>query len=145
MARRRFVQVVLLATVVLLLGPVAAFAQSAIAGIVRDTSGAVLPGVTITATSPALIERSKTGISDSSGQYRIVDLRPGTYAITFELPGFQTVKRDALALEANFTATVNAEMPVGTIQETVTVSGQSALVDIQNARQQKVVSSEVRS
>ena len=74
-----------LATAILLLAPVAAFAQSAITGIVRDASGAVMPGVTITASSPALIEKSKTSVSDGSGQYRIIDLRPGTYNVTFEL------------------------------------------------------------
>src|SRR3981189_2141133 len=109
MSGGRVARVALVAAVVLLLGPAAALAQSAIAGVVRDTSGAVLPGVTVTAASPALIERSKTGISDVSGQYRIVDLRPGTYTVSFELSGFQTVKREGLVLEANFTATVNAE------------------------------------
>ena len=90
--------------------PGSAFAQSAIAGVVKDATGAVLPGVTVEASSPALIEKLRTGITDGQGQYRIVDLRPGVYTVTFTLPGFRTVRRDNLELSANFTATVNAEM-----------------------------------
>jgi uncharacterized protein (DUF2141 family) len=135
--------VALVAAVVLLLGPAAALAQSAIAGVVRDTSGAVLPGVTVTAASPALIERSKTGISDVSGQYRIVDLRPGTYTVSFELAGFQTVNREGLVLEANFTATVNAELRVGAIEESVTVNAASPLVDVQTTAKRDVLSREL--
>ena len=140
MRRRAKARVGLTAAVVLLLTPVAAFAQSAIAGIVRDTSGAVLPGVTITASSPALIERSRTGVSDGSGQYRIVDLRPGTYEVTFEIAGFQTVKREGLALEANFTASVNADMQVGSLQESLTVTGATPLVDVQTTAKREVLS-----
>ncbi len=140
MAGRRLVHVGLVAVLMLLLRPVAAFAQSAITGVVRDTSGAVLPGVTITATSPALIERSKTGISDGSGQYRIVDLRPGTYDISFELSGFQTVQRQGLVLEANFTANVNAELRVGALEESVMVTGASPLVDVQTTAKREVLS-----
>jgi hypothetical protein len=134
------VNVGLLALVLLGLAPVAASAQSAIAGVVRDTSGAVLPGVTITAASPALIERSRNAISDASGQYRIVDLRPGTYDVTFELVGFQSVKREGLALEANFTATVNADLRVGAVEESVTVTADSPLVDVQNTTKREVLS-----
>ncbi len=135
-----FARVGLAVAVPLLLTPMEAVAQSAIAGIVRDTSGAVLPGVTITAASPALIERSKTGISDASGQYRIVDLRPGPYVVTFELSGFQTVKREGLALEANFTANVNADMQVGSLQESITVTGATPLVDVQTTTKREVLS-----
>jgi hypothetical protein len=128
----------------LLLSP-AAWAQQAsgIAGIVRDPSGAVLPGVTVEAASPALIEKVRTAVSDGEGRFNITDLRPGTYAVTFTLPGFNTFKRDGVVLTAGFTATVNAEMPVGALEETITVTGAAPLVDTQNVRQQNVVSSEL--
>ena len=87
--------------------PAAALAQAAITGVVRDTSGAVLPGVTVEAASPVLIERTRSVISDATGQYRIVDLRPGTYSVTFTLPGFNTVKREGIALTGDFVATVS--------------------------------------
>ena len=93
-----------------------------IAGAVKDTSGAVLPGVTVEATSPALIEKTRAVVSDSQGQYSIVDLRPGVYVVTFALPGFSTVKRDGIVLTTGFTANVNADMAVGGIDETVLVS-----------------------
>jgi hypothetical protein len=115
----------------ILLAPSAAWAQSAIAGTVRDTSGAVMPGVTVEASSDALIEKMRTGITDGQGQYRIVDLRPGTYVVTFTLPGFQTVRREGLELPANFTAAVNADLSVGALEESVTVSGASPVVDVQ--------------
>jgi len=102
--------------------PTLAWAQSSITGVVRDTSGAVLPGVTVEATSPALIERVRSTVTDDQGRYRIVDLRPGTYSITFALTGFTTSKREGLELRAEFTATVNADLAVGALEETVTVS-----------------------
>jgi Carboxypeptidase regulatory-like domain len=111
-----------------------------IAGTVRDASGAVLPGVTVEAASPALIEKVRTTVTDAQGEYRIIELRPGSYSVTFTLPGFAAFKRDGLELGTNFTATVNAELRVGTIEETVTVSGQTPLVDIQNTTQQKTIS-----
>ena len=125
--------------------PALAGAQQAsgIAGSARDTSGAVLPGVTVEAASPALIEKSRTVITDGEGRYNIVDLRPGTYVVTFTLAGFSTVRREGVELTAGFTATVNADMRVGALEETVTVSGASPLVDIQNVQQQKVVSDEL--
>jgi len=129
--------------VLLLLLPAAASAQSAIAGVVKDTSGAVMPGVTVEATSPALIERTRSVITDGQGLYKIVDLRPGVYEVTFTLPGFNTVKRDAIELPTNFTATVNGELRVGALEETVTVSGQSPVVDVQNAVQQTVLNRQV--
>jgi hypothetical protein len=116
---------------------------SAIAGVVRDTSGAVLPGVTIEASSPALIEKVRTVVSDSEGQYKILDLPGGTYTVTFSLTGFSTIKREGLELTANFTANVVAEMRVGQLEETVTVSGQSPVVDVQTTAQHKVVSGEL--
>jgi outer membrane protein assembly factor BamB len=79
-------------------------------GVIKDTSGAVLPGATVEASSPALIEKARTAISDGSGQYRIIDLRPGTYTVTFTLPGFNTVKHEGIELTGSFTATVNADL-----------------------------------
>src|SRR5205814_3338469 len=102
-----------LAAFVLLIVPAPPRAQSAIAGIVKDTSGAVLPGVSVEASSTALIERSRTVVTDGAGQYKIVDLRPGVYAVTFTLTGFQPVKREAVELQTDFTATINTEMRVG--------------------------------
>ena len=112
--------------------------SGAIGGVVRDASGAVLPGVTVEASSPALIERVRTGVSDDQGVYKIVDLRPGGYVVTFTLPGFTTFRREGIELTTGFTATVNAEMKVGGLEETITVSGAAPLVDVQNVNQQKV-------
>ena len=125
--------------------PSLAWAQqsSGIAGVVRDTSGAVLPGVTVEASSPALIEKVRSAVTDGEGRYNIVDLRPGTYVVTFSLTGFNTLRRDGIALTAGFTATVSADMQVGALEETVTVTGAAPLVDTQNVRQQKVVSAEL--
>jgi hypothetical protein len=128
----------------LVVWPAAAAAQgtsaASITGVVKDTSGAVLPGVTVEASSPVMIEGARSTVTDDQGQYRIIELRPGTYAVTFTLPGFGVFKRDGLELSANFTATVNADLNVGELQETVTVSGQSPLVDVTNVTQQKTIS-----
>ncbi len=137
-----------LATAVLALAfvastPAAARAQSSIAGVVTDTSGALLPGVTVEAASPALIEKVRTAVTDSQGVYRIVDLRPGVYAVTFTLPGFATFRRDGLELPAAFVATVNAELRVGAVEETVTVSGAAPVVDVQSTQQAQVLSNDV--
>jgi hypothetical protein len=130
-----------------LLLPGAAAAQQAsasgIAGVVKDTSGAVLPGVTVEAASPALIEKVRTAVSDSEGRYNIVDLRPGSYVVTFTLAGFNVLKRDGIELTSGFTATVNADLQVGALTETITVTGESPLVDTRNARKQTVVSSDL--
>lgn len=112
---------------------------SSIAGVVRDTSGAVVPGVLVEAASDALIEKVRTATTDDSGQFRIIDLRPGTYTVTFSLTGFSTIKREGLALTTGFTAQVNAEMRVGALDETITVSGSSPLVDITNVAQRRVL------
>ncbi len=123
----------------LVLFPAMSFAQSSIAGVVKDDSGAVLPGVTVEAASPALIERTRTVVSDGQGQFKIVDLRPGVYAVTFSLQGFSTFKRDGITLQASTVATVNGDMKVGTLQETVTVTGEAPLVDVQSSVQQQII------
>ncbi len=127
----------------IILIPTVARAQAVIAGSVRDTSGAVLPGVTVEASSPALIEKVRTAISDGSGQYRIEDLRPGVYKVSFSLPGFSTFEREGVELTGSFTATINADMRVGALEETVTVTGESPIVDVQSARRQTVLSNDV--
>jgi carboxypeptidase family protein len=119
-----------------LLLPAFASAQSSITGVVRDGSGAVLPGVTVEAASPALIEKVRSTVTDEQGRYRIVDLRPGTYTVSFALTGFSTSKREGLELRAEFTATVNADLAVGALEETVTVSGESPIVDLRSSRAQ---------
>ena len=119
--------------------PATAGAQSVIAGVVKDTSGAVLPGVGVEASSPVLIEKSRTVVTDSQGQYKAVDLRPGTYSVVFTLPGVATVKREGIELTANFTAAVNAELRVGSVEETVTVSGASPVVDVQTTQRRDVL------
>ncbi|HEY2149943.1 MAG TPA: TonB-dependent receptor [Vicinamibacterales bacterium] len=139
----RFLTIASLSLIWLFATPTTARAQSAIAGVVKDATGAVMPGVTVEASSPALIEKVRSVVTDGQGLFKIVDLRPGVYAVTFALPGFNTVKRDAIELPSNFTATVNAEMRVGALEETVTVSGASPVVDVQNAVQQTVLSRQV--
>jgi hypothetical protein len=113
---------------------------SGISGVVRDTSGAVLPGVTVEVASPVLIEGSRSTITDSGGQYQVIDLRPGDYTVTFTLPGFRTVRREGIRLTAAFTATVNTELQVGQLEESITVSGQSPLVDVRGSVSQSVMS-----
>lgn len=132
MVRRSALCLVVLATCLLAL-PAIARAQSTIAGVVRDTSGAVLPGVTVEASSDVLIEKTRAVTTDGSGQYKIVDLRPGTYTVTFTLPGFQTIKRDQVQLPADFTATINSDMKVGALEETITVTTAAPVVDVQSA------------
>ncbi len=133
--------VVVLASVVLI--PLTASAQAVITGTVRDTSGAILPGVTVEAASPALIEKVRTAVSDGTGQYRVEDLRPGTYSVTFTLPGFSTFKREGVELTGSFTATINADLRVGALEETVTVTGESPIVDVQSARRETTLNSDV--
>ncbi len=126
-----------------LLVPGMAAAQSAIAGVARDATAGVLPGVTVEVSSPALIEKTRSTVTDQAGQYRVVDLRPGTYTVTFTLQGFNSVKREGVVLDANFTAPVNVEMRVGSITETVTVTGESPIVDVQNTARREVVDREL--
>src|SRR5262245_45483093 len=131
----RFVTLV----VIILAAPAIAHAQASIAGQVKDASGAVLPGVTVEASSPALIENVRSVATGGTGQYRIELLPPGTYTVTFALPGFSTVKREGIQLTGTFTATIDAELRVGAVQETVTVTGESPIVDIQSANKQRVI------
>src|SRR5688572_29236032 len=127
--------------------PAAAAAQgtstATIAGVVRDASGGVLPGVTVEAASPALIERVRTAVTNDRGEYQLTELRPGPYVVTFTLPGFSTLKRDGLELRTNFTAQVDAELTVSTLEETITVTGSTPLVDVSSATQQRTVTREV--
>jgi hypothetical protein len=123
--------------------PSLALAQGAIAGQVKDASGAVLPGVTVEAASPVLIEKTRTAVTDGTGQFRIEDLRPGEYTVTFSLTGFSTVKRSGVELTGTFTATVNADMKVGAVEETITVTGETPLVDTASTKKQVVLDHEL--
>ena len=125
--------------------PSLAFAQASITGTVRDVSGGVLPGVSVEASSPALIEKVRTAVTDGTGQYRIEALRPGIYTVTFSLAGFSPVRREGIELSGSFVATVNADMRLGSLEETVTVTGASPVVDVQSATRQRVLDSEVIS
>ena len=125
------------------LTPTVLFAQGSIAGVVRDTSGAVLPGVTVEAASPVLIEKVRTAATDGAGQFKIIDLRPGTYTITFTLAGFNVAKREGIGVTGTQTTTVNADMRVGAIQETVTVTAETSVVDIQSTTKQTVFNTEL--
>jgi hypothetical protein len=122
--------------------PATARAQASISGTVIDASGAVLPGVTIEVASAALIERVRTAVSDGAGAYRITALRPGTYTVTFIIPGFNTNKREGIILQGTFDAKVDAEMKVGALEETITVSGAAPIVDVQNTIKQTVLTKE---
>jgi hypothetical protein len=140
----KFVRVSVVALACLVLGRSVALAQTGtIAGVVKDTSGAILPGVTVEASSPVLIEKVRTVVSDSQGQFKIIDLRPGTYTVTFTLSGFKTLKREGIVLTSDFTATVNVDMNVGQVAETVTVTGESPLIDTQTVTQKKSLTHEV--
>ena len=122
--------------------PATVRAQSAIAGTVKDTSGAILPGVTVEAASPVLIEKSRSVVTNGQGQYTISDLRPGLYRVTFTLAGFNTLVRQALDLPTNFTSTINVELRVGTLEENVTVTGASPVVDVSSTSKVQVMSRE---
>ena len=145
-------QIVILAGLLLssvVLAPASAFAQASaqasITGVVRDSSGAVLPGVTVEASSPALIEKVRSVTTDGVGQYRIVDLPNGQYVVTFGLTGFSSVRREGVELSGSFTATINADLRVGSVAETITVTADSPIVDVQNAKRQQVLSDDVVS
>ena len=133
---QRYARLALIFAVLLLLPSSAAWAQSSISGVVRDSSGGVLPGVTVEAASPVLIEGVRSAVTDSQGLYRIVDLRPGAYTVTFTLPGFRTLRRDGFELPPVFAATLNGELAVGALEETITVSGEAPIVDVQSSTSQ---------
>src|SRR3977135_68815 len=132
-----------LAFVGLLLLPVPLFAQASVTGTVRDASGAVLPGVTVEAASPALIEKTRTAVTDGTGQYRITDLRTGTYSITFTLPGFNSVRREGVELAGTQVVTIPVEMKVGGVAETITVTGETPVVDVQSAKRQVIINNDI--
>ena len=139
---RTFLRAVLLIAVSTLL-PASVFAQASIAGSTRDSSGGVLPGVSVEASSPALIEKIRTAVTDDRGLFRIVSLPPGTYSITFTLPGFNQVKRDGIELSGSFTAQIDTALTVGGVAETVTVSGTTPIVDVQSVGRQTTISNEL--
>src|SRR6266545_2775392 len=117
-----------------------AWAQTgAIEGVVRDASGGVLPGVTTEVNSPALIERARVAVTDSSGNYQFLRLPAGSYTIKFSLTGFRTVERANITINAGFTATINAELPLSTVEESLVVTGESPLVDVRTTTTQLVV------
>ena len=135
---RRVLWVLLLLTL-----PVSAFAQATLAGVAKDASGAVLPGVTVEASSAALIEKARTAITDGTGQFQIVDLRPGTYTVTFTLAGFNTVKREGVGITGAGVITINADMKIGNVSETINVTGETPVVDIQSSKREAVLDSNV--
>ena len=128
---------------VLMLPHGAAAQTSGIAGEVKDSSGAVLPGVTVEVASPALIEKVRSAITDGAGRYSVTSLRPGTYSVTFTLPGFNTAKREGIELTSDFTATINADLKVGAVEETITVAAASPLVDVQSITTRTVMTRDV--
>ena len=136
-------RLVLVGLVSIIGAPAAVFAQASISGVVKDTSGAALPGVTVEAASTALIEKVRSVVTDGAGQYQIIDLRPGTYAVTFSLGGFTPLKRDGIELTGAFAATINAELRVGGINETITVSGETPVVDVRSVSRQRVMGADV--
>ena len=127
----------------LALSPSIVRAQGTIAGLVTDTTASVVPGVTVEASSAALIEGSRSTVTDDQGRYQIADLRPGNYKVTFTLSGFRTVVREGIQLTAGFTATINTQMAVGAVSETITVAGASPIVDVQSVTTQTVMTREV--
>ena len=136
---RQLVRAGLVALVFVGIHPTTSYAQSRLAGVVKDATGAVLPGVTVEASSPALIEKTRSVVTDGQGAYEIIDLRPGVYSVVFSLTGFSTVRHDGINLPASFTATVNTDMKVGEVAETLTVTGQAPLVDVHAASREQTV------
>jgi hypothetical protein len=138
----RGAKVVLVLTAAVLL-PALAFAQGTLTGTVKDQSAGILPGVTVEASSPALIEKVRTGVTDGAGVYRITGLNPGTYSLSFMLPGFNVVKREGIEVSGTTTLTIPVEMRVGALEETVTVTGETPVVDVQSVQKQAVLSADV--
>jgi len=138
-------RILVLASLALLMAAPLAHAQTtgSITGTVTDTSGALLPGVTITLTSDRLIGGPQNQISDSNGAYRFDRLVPGSYNVKFELQGFRTVDRPDVRINAAFVATINGKMEVGAVSETITVTGESPTVDVRSNVQQTVMSQEI--
>src|SRR5687768_12183870 len=128
-----------------LLVPLVAQAQATLAGVVRDASGAVLPGVTVEASSPVLIEKSRTAVTDGTGRYQVVGLFAGTYTVSYSLAGFSTVRRDGVELSGSLVATIDVEMRLGSLEETITVTGESPIVDVQSVKQQRVIDADTVS
>ena len=138
--RRPVIRHLLAGASTLLIFPALCFAQfGAIAGVIKDDSGAVLPGVAVEAASPALIEKTRTAVSDGSGQYRVEQLRPGVYTVTFTLAGFSVIRREGIQISAGFTAPVNPSLRVSTITETITVTGEAPVVDVQSSSERKTL------
>src|SRR5215471_2519267 len=142
----QWIRVLLLGCFVVIL-PLAALAQTGatLTGIVSDSSGAVLPGVSVEAKSPVLIEQVRSAVTDEAGRYRIVDLRPGTYNVTFTLPGFTTVIREGIELSGTFIANVDAQLRVGAVAESVTVTGETPVVNTESTKTQETLSNDVIS
>ena len=138
----RLVKSLLVGTAVVLL-PATGFAQSALTGEVTDNTGGVLPGVTVEASSPALIEGSRIAITDGTGRYNIIDLRPGIYSVTMTLPGFSTFVQEGIEVQASTNVTINGALSVGALEETVTVSGEAPIVDVQSAARTEVIQRDV--
>src|SRR5215831_8016951 len=131
------------AVLVVLLLPATVLAQATLTGTVHDASGAVLPGVTVEASSPALIEKTRSAVTDGTGQYRIINLQPGTYELSFTLTGFNTVKREGIQLSGTQVVTIPVDMKVGGVQETITVTGETPVVDVQSAKREIVMNQQV--
>ncbi len=136
---KRMRRILIAVAALVVLAPDAVFAQASVTGTVRDPTGAVLPGVSVEVTSDALIEKVRAAVTDGAGQYRVTDLPPGAYRINFTLAGFTTVRRDGIDLSGSFTATVSVEMRVGGVEETITITGESPIVDVQSTVRQDVL------
>jgi hypothetical protein len=139
----RIVKLAGAAVLAVVLSPAVAHAQATLAGTVRDTSGGVLPGVTVEAASTVLIEGSRSAITDATGQFSILSLPPGVYKVTFSLPGFTNVVREGVEMTGTGTITINTDMRVGSLQETITVTGETPVVDVRSTRREAVLSSDV--
>ena len=140
---RKALKVLIVLGAAVLMLPATVRAQAAIAGVARDASGAVIPGVTVEAASPVLIEKVRTAVTDGNGRYQLIDLRPGAYTVTFTLSGFNTVKREGVTLAGAGTVTIDADMRVGALEETITVTGETPLVDVQSTTRQAVLDRDV--
>ena len=126
----------------LLMVPAALLAQASITGTAKDSSGAVLPGVTVEAASDVLIEKVRTTQTDGNGRFQLLDLRPGAYVVTFSLTGFSSHRRDGVVLSGSGTVSVNAELRVGAVAETITVTGETPIVDVRSVTRQQVLTAD---